>query len=54
MRNLLGEEVTRFRVNALYEGRIYWNTRNMDAGLYTVSLYNADGHVHTGRAIITR
>lgn len=50
----LGAMVARFPVTPFHEGRIFWNARNVDPGLYMISLYNAHSRVHTGRAIITR
>lgn len=50
--NAVGGTVERFNVPAPYTGRIFWNTRVLDAGLYLVSLYDDRGLVDAARAVI--
>lgn len=54
IRNMLGEEVVRFSISPMHAGSIFWNTRAIRPGMYTVGLYGEHGLMRSAKAIITR
>ena len=50
--DMVGKSIENFRVSPEFEGKIYWNTSNIDNGVYIINIWNENGMLDSEKVII--